>query len=111
MTKHPLTLTQATALYEKHDDLRGQQFDRTTEAIIECLAIAPYDDINQHILMSQLGDVGDYKKTLKDYEGSLFDVIVIAKSPQDAGQFLYKRLDDYLEEMIVKDEDVVYNVD
>ena len=81
MTKHPLTLTQATALYEKHDDLRGQQFDRTTEAIIECLAIAPYDDINQHILMSQLGDVGDYKKTLKDYE------------------------------MIVKDEDVVYNVD
>ena len=111
MTKHPLTLTQATALCEKYHHLRGRRFDKATAAIIECLAIAPYDDINQHILMSQLKDVTDYNQALTDYEGCLFDVIIIAGCPEVDGQFLYKRLSNYLMEMNSVNSDLVCNVD
>jgi hypothetical protein len=111
MTKHPLTLAQATALCEEYDYLKDRKFGRRSDATIQFLAIAPYDDINQHILMSQLQDVTDYQKALEDYEGCLFDVIVIARSPDVDGQFIYKRLGDYLGEMNGKDKDVVYNVD
>jgi hypothetical protein len=107
MTKRPLTLTQATALYEKYHYLQGHQFDLSTRAVIECLAVAPFDEINQHILMSQLQDVADYKKTLEGYEGSVFDVIVIAQSPEAPSRFIYRRLDDYLGEIDEKDKDVV----
>src|SRR5687767_1295864 len=106
MTRHPLTLTQATALCEKYHHLKGQRFGNKTSTTIECLAIAPFDDINQHILMSQLEDVTDYDQALRSYEGCLFDVILIAGCPGNTARFMYKRLNDYLTEMRSKDKDL-----
>ena len=111
MTRHPLTLAQATALCENHNHLIGRRFDRTGSATIECLAIAPFDDINQHILMSQLREMEDYNGALQNYGGCLFEVIVIARSPEVGAQFLYKRLRDYLTEMNGIEKGVVYNGD
>ena len=80
MARHPLTRVEAETLANQYQYLVGSKFNLTTDDLytIEFVSVAPYDDINQYIVLSQLGQGVSLDKVLEEYSSPLFDVVLIA---------------------------------
>ena len=93
MKRAPYTLPEAEKLCTEHQYLVGKHFSRDKDATITCVAIAPFDQNskNRFTIFYLLFD--DAETALShEYKGLLYDVIVIASSPQDRNDLLQEDL-------------------
>jgi len=84
MKSAPYTLPEAEKLCTQYQYLVGKPFDKDSDAVISCVAIAPFDQNskNRFTIFYLLFD--DAETALQhEYKGLLYDVIVIASSPND----------------------------
>ena len=84
MKTAPYTLTEAEKLCTEYQYLVGKPFKKESDATITCVAIAPFDQNskNRFTIFYLLFD--DAETALShEYKGLLYDVVVIASSPQD----------------------------
>jgi tryptophanase len=84
MKSAPYNLSEAEKLCTQYQYLVGKPFGRDSNAIISCVAIAPFDQNskNRFTIFYLLFD--DAETALQhEYKGLLYDVIVIASSPTD----------------------------
>ena len=84
MKTAPYTLPEAEKLCTEYQFLVGKRFNKDSDATITCVAIAPFDQYskNRFTIFYLLFD--DAETALShEYKGLLYDVIVIASSPQD----------------------------
>ena len=84
MKTAPYTLPEAEKLCTEYQYLVGKPFSKASDAVITCVAIAPFDQNskNRFTIFYLLFD--DAETALShEYKGLLYDVIVIASSPQD----------------------------
>ena len=87
MKKAPYTLPEAEKLCTQYQHLVGKPFNKDNNAIISCVAIAPFDQNskNRFTIFYLLFD--DAETALQhEYKGLLYDVIVIASAPQDRNE-------------------------
>ncbi len=84
MKRAPYTLPEAEKLCTEFQHLVGKRFNKDNDTTITCVAIAPFDQNskNRFTIFYLLFD--DAETALShEYKGLLYDVIVIASSPQD----------------------------
>ncbi len=84
MKTAPYTLPEAEKLCTEYQYLVGKPYGKDSDATISCVAIAPFDQNskNRFTIFYLLFD--DAETALShEYKGLLYDVIVIASSPQD----------------------------
>jgi hypothetical protein len=98
MTKSPLSLSQARLVCKEFRYLTGRPYHNELPDIlkIDCVSVAPYDEVNKHIFITEYKDCSDPDQALKLYEGKLFDVVVISKIVSDKVEYKYQTLHDYL---------------
>jgi len=87
MKSAPYTLPEAEKLCTQYQYLVGKPFGKDSDATISCVAIAPFDQNskNRFTIFYLLFD--DAETALQhEYKGLLYDVIVIASSPQDRNE-------------------------
>ena len=87
MKNAPYTLPDAEKLCTQYQYLVGKPFGKDSDAVISCVAIAPFDQNskNRFTIFYLLFD--DAETALQhEYKGLLYDVIVIASSPQDRNE-------------------------
>ena len=84
MKTAPYTLTEAEKLCTDYQYLVGKPFDSSSDAVISCVAIAPFDQNskNRFTIFYLLFDNAETALG-HEYKGFLYDVIVIASSPLD----------------------------
>jgi hypothetical protein len=82
MKNAPYSLTEAEKHSLEYKHLTGQPFKPDTDTTIECVTVAPFDEIskNRFILYYLLFDNPQIALN-HDYKGLLFDVLVLASSP------------------------------
>lgn len=95
----PLTLKQSKAICEDFQFLKGQLFNNipTDEKVVDCIAIAPFDEINKWIFINYYAEYQDVEKALEYYCGPFYDVLVISKLQGDFGMHDYCDLRTYLQ--------------
>jgi hypothetical protein len=105
MNRQPLNRKEAEELCESYRWLVGRRFNTDPEdtTTVECVAVAPYDDINKYIFIAQYKDCQDVAKALNLYEGEVFDVVVIAQVISERIKVLVTDLRTYLEEQKIAD--------
>jgi hypothetical protein len=89
MKAAPYSLPEAEKLCTEYQYLVGKPFSKGTEALISCVAIAPFDQNskNRFTIFYLLFD--DAETALShEYKGLLYDVVVIASSPKDRNDLL-----------------------
>ena len=87
MKSAPYTLPEAEKLCTQYQNLVGKPFGKEGDAVISCVAIAPFDQNskNRFTIFYLLFD--DAETALQhEYKGLLYDVVVIANSPQDRNE-------------------------
>ena len=95
----PLTYRQALAVCKEYQNLIGKSFDPTEHwNEVECVAVAPYDEINKWIFTRYYSDLKSPVKALEYYEGHFYDVVVIARSRVDRNWCVCKDIKTYLEQ-------------
>ena len=101
----PLTLRQAQNLARDYQDLVGQSFTQNDPCEhIECVAVAPYDEINKWIFVAYYTELKCPDQSIAYYTGHFYDVIVMAWSVSE-GRYIYKDLKVYLNEFeLLSDE-------
>ncbi len=87
MKKAPYTLPEAEKLCTAYQHLVGKPFTKDSEALISCVAIAPFDQNskNRFTIFYLLFDNAE-TALQHEYKGLLYDVIVIASAPQDRNE-------------------------
>ena len=84
MKSAPYTLPEAEKLCTQYQHLVGKRFDKESDAIISCVAIAPFDQNSKKRFTIFYLLFDDAETALQhEYKGLLYDVIVIASSPTD----------------------------
>ena len=89
MKDAPYTLPEAEKLCTQFQYLVGKPFSKGSDAVISCVAIAPFDQNskNRFTIFYLLFD--DAETALQhEYKGLLYDVLVIASPPQDRNDLL-----------------------
>ena len=83
MKSPPFSLAEAKKICAEYQHLVGQQFDPNHTSTIDCIAVAPFDQVNKSrfIIFYLLFEDADLALT-NEYKGLLFDVIVIAGSSE-----------------------------
>jgi hypothetical protein len=79
MNKSPYSLADAQKICANYQHLVGQRFDLNHSSVIDCVLVAPFDQINKSrfIIYYLLFEDADLALT-NEYKGLLFDVILIA---------------------------------
>lgn len=100
MEKKPFTLKQALALCQHYQGLIGNSFDKLIlgKGIIECVAVAPYEESKQWQFAQFYREVKDPWKALQFYRGTDFDVVVLATPFLRKRNVSFKDIRTYLEE-------------
>ena len=98
MNKEPLARKEAEQLALSNQDLVGQNYSQnaTSSYRIEFITLAPYDDINQYIFIKQYESGATLSQALEDYNGQLFDVIVITHIDSEKAGLAFRSLQEYL---------------
>lgn len=92
----PYSLQKAEQLCKEYQHLKGQRFSNDTQATIECIAVAPFDTENKNRFIIYYLLFDDANIALRqDYQGLLFDIIVIAGA-KDGSEMLHESLDIWL---------------
>ena len=83
----PLNFQQATKISKDYQFIVGLPFnaDKTTSAVIECLAVIPFDNINRQKFILYYILLNNWELAIQsmNYKGLLFDVAVIARNDFD----------------------------
>ena len=87
MKPAPYTLPEAQKLCTEFQFLVNKPFARGSDAIIQCVAIAPFDQNskNRFTIFYLLFDDAETALT-HEYKGLLYDIIVIASAPYDRNE-------------------------
>jgi hypothetical protein len=81
MKSAPYTKTEAEIKCSEYQYLVGQQFREGLCATIDCVVVAPFDEENKNRFMVYFLLFNDASMALShDYNGKLFDILIIAKS-------------------------------
>jgi hypothetical protein len=81
MKNAPYSLAEAEQLTHEYQYLTGQRFRSEGNTTIECVTVAPFDEINKKRFIICYLLFNDPLVALKhDYKGLLFDVLVVAAS-------------------------------
>lgn len=81
MKAAPFSLAEAEHLCKHWHTLIGEPFDNESKAVIDCIAIAPFDQLNREKFIAYYLLFNDCKKALSfEYKGLLYAVLVIAVS-------------------------------
>jgi hypothetical protein len=92
----PYSLQKAEQLCKEYQHLQGQCFSNDTQAAIDCIAVAPFDAENKNRFIVYYLLFDDANIALRqDYQGLLFDVIVIAGAKEGC-EMLHESLDVWL---------------
>lgn len=80
MTNKPFTLLQASALAKRFRSLTGKIFcnEKNKGTFIECVTIAPYDEINKWMFVQFYAEYRSLHKALAFYAYPYYDVLVLA---------------------------------
>jgi len=83
MKKSPYTLSEAGKICAEFQYLIGQPFEQDNLSTIDCVAIAPFDQVSKSrfIIYYLLFEDADMALT-NEYKGLLYDVIVISGSAE-----------------------------
>jgi len=83
MKSAPYSLSEAKKIAADFQYLIGQHYDQTHSSTIDCIAIAPFDQLNKSrfIIYYLLFEDAELALT-NEYKGLLFDVLVIAGSTE-----------------------------
>lgn len=95
----PYTLSEAESLCEKLQHLVGYTFDPSNSSIgnVEAIAVSPFDQPNKKKFLLYYMLCCDLKKSLhEEYKGLLYDVIVIARSLDDANELVQYDIETWL---------------
>lgn len=98
MKNAPYTLIEAEKIHSKYQSLIGQKFDNDSDDLIDCVAIAPFDEVskNRFTIFYLLFD--DAEMALNhEYRGFLYDVMVVAGT-SETGDARFKSLNLWLAE-------------
>ncbi len=79
MNKAPYTLSEAQKISREYQHLIGHVFDAGKNTLIDCVAVSPFDQVNKNRFLIYYLLFDDAHIALQqDYNGMLFDVVVIA---------------------------------
>jgi cellulose synthase/poly-beta-1,6-N-acetylglucosamine synthase-like glycosyltransferase len=93
MKRPPYSLAEAQKLAASYQQLVGQTYSRDTNAIIECVTVAPFDKLSKERFLIFYFLFNSAESALsQEYEGLLFDVLVIARSQDDPHELLQEDL-------------------
>lgn len=67
-------------LCNTYQHIRGTAFAGPPRGIVECVAVAPFDNINKFIFLEFYKESGDPMKALEFYKFPYYDVIFIIRS-------------------------------
>ncbi|MCW3122505.1 MAG: hypothetical protein JWQ38_1997 [Flavipsychrobacter sp.] len=96
MTTTPYSLSDAEKICKEFQHLTGQYFDNSRQSTIDCIAVAPFDQSNKNRFIIYYLLFDDAHIALRqDYQGLLFDVIVIAGA-KDGSEMLHESIDVWL---------------
>ena len=99
MQRLPYTLEEAKVICKRYQALVGQPFDNNLPEIgnIECVAISPFDLVNKKKFLLNYLLINDVDIALREeYNGLLYDVIVIAREIGDCNNILHYDIDTWL---------------
>jgi hypothetical protein len=81
MNKPPYSLKEAENLRKEFQYLAGKPFNKECSASIDCIAIAPFDEISKKRFLVYYLLFDDAEMALNhEYKGLLYDVLVLAGS-------------------------------
>ena len=83
--KGSLNLSEAKALCNLYQNMVGLLFsEKSSEwGAVECVAVAPYDEINKHIFLEYYRQEGNAVRALRFYTVPYYDVVLIPRSTLD----------------------------
>jgi len=83
MNTPPYSLSEAKNICADYQYLIGQQYDQSGSATVDCIAVAPFDQLSKSrfIIYYLLFEDAEMALT-NEYKGLLFDVVVIAGSTE-----------------------------
>lgn len=89
MKNAPYTLEEAQKLCAEYQHLVGKTFANGDYAIIECVTIAPFDEVSRKRFLIFYFLFDNAQSALAhEYKGMLYDVLVIARSVIDEHELL-----------------------
>ncbi len=97
MKKPPLTLEQAGVLAYQYQSLVGRPLCDTKDWLIDCVAIAPADPLNQWLFAHLYMDTGCIVQAGHFYHHNTFDVLLISVYDRSREGVAFKDLRSYLE--------------
>jgi len=95
MKQAPYSLNEAQKICEQYQFLVGQAFDpeMPINSTIECVTIAPFDQINKRRFIIYYLLFNDAQSALThEYKGLLYDILVIARSTENDNDLLQENL-------------------
>jgi hypothetical protein len=93
----PYTLEEAKKLCAEYQYLKDQSFAKDTDAVIECITIAPYDKVSRQRFLIFYFLLNSAESALaNEYKGLLYDVLIIARSVADEQELLHEDLNTWL---------------
>jgi hypothetical protein len=100
MSRTPLTKEQAERISKDYQYLIGKEFinEHSVAATIEAVTVAPYDDINKYIFLLAYCECRDLRAALNNYEGHVFDVLLVGKCSSETAELVHRELIPYLKE-------------
>ena len=101
MAKYPMSKAQAEHFCHAYQHLVNSKFSVDPDTIqrVECVAVSPFDEVNKYIFIKQYKSCQQAGEALEIYGGQLFDVVVITRVVSQNVEFIYKDLNEYLNEM------------
>lgn len=108
MAREALSRSEAEKLSEQYQYLVGEQFSTNNDDkyVIDCVTIAPFDDINRYIFMLQYREGFSLADAISQYEGCLFDVVVLTRFVSEKTEIILRDLRSFLiERNIVYDRE------
>jgi hypothetical protein len=100
MRELSLTLNEATAVCSDYQHLVGRALttEPTDFSIIECVTIAPHDEVNKWIFANHYFQGEAPQEALGFYACPFYDVILLARYKSDNEKVLYIDLHSYLKQ-------------
>jgi hypothetical protein len=99
MKKAPYSLAEAEMICKDYQYLIGQSFANGGKAVIECVTITPFDQINKQRFLIFYFLFNNAESALAhEFKGLLYDLIVIARSTEDEHELLHEDLTTWLTE-------------
>ena len=96
MKQPPYSLSEAEEFCKEFQHLTGQRFDAEINASIDCVAVAPFDQVNKNRFIIYYLLFDDANIALQqDYNGLLFDVLIIAGA-KEGQEMLHESLSEWL---------------